>query len=265
MTAHRRPEKKELRLVETGETTPVAEPLTPTEEGKSRAEAPVKQKKGKADAPVVESGGTIGFGFDPAETEHHFIVAIPLSGREPVYINEQFVWHALEERRHLSLALGNAESKMRVVLPLEKWHAIADEVAAEFNARLKKQGKRPGSWKGGYTEVARLFGKELVLLAWAIEDADPALVGTAIRNWKGLTPEERWWLFTMTNAATGHAVTGRNIGWRKAVRFALTESPVPEGGNSLAPTPFRLEAPAKPPTAAPSKPTASRSPKPRRK
>lgn len=29
----------------------------------------------------------------------------------------------------------------------------------------------------------------------------------------------------MTNAATGHALNGRNRGWRKAVRFALTENP----------------------------------------
>jgi len=57
-------------------------------------------------------------------------------------------------------------------------------------------------------------------------DADPALIPTAIRNWLGLTPEERWWLFTMTNAATGHAIAGRDKGWRKAVRFALTENPL---------------------------------------
>ena len=30
----------------------------------------------------------------------------------------------------------------------------------------------------------------------------------------------------MTNAATGHALHGKNTGWRKAVRFALTENPV---------------------------------------
>ena len=29
----------------------------------------------------------------------------------------------------------------------------------------------------------------------------------------------------MTNAATGHAINGRNKGWRKAIRFALTENP----------------------------------------
>ena len=33
----------------------------------------------------------------------------------------------------------------------------------------------------------------------------------------------------MTNAATGHAINGRNKGWRKALRFALTENPVMEG------------------------------------
>jgi hypothetical protein len=32
----------------------------------------------------------------------------------------------------------------------------------------------------------------------------------------------------MTNAAKGHAIAGRNNGWRKAFRFALTENPVYE-------------------------------------
>jgi len=65
-----------------------------------------------------------------------------------------------------------------------------------------------------------------VLLAWAIEDADPGRVQTAVANWMGLTPEERWWLYTMTNAATGQALSGRNRGWRVAVRYALCENPV---------------------------------------
>ena len=49
----------------------------------------------------------------------------------------------------------------------------------------------------------------------------------AIRNWVGLRPEERWWLFAVTAAATGwpeHA----DVGWRKALRFALTENPLAE-------------------------------------
>jgi hypothetical protein len=41
-----------------------------------------------------------------------------------------------------------------------------------------------------------------------------------------LAPEERWWLYTMTAAATGNYLTGRGRGWRKALRYALTENPV---------------------------------------
>jgi hypothetical protein len=70
------------------------------------------------------------------------------------------------------------------------------------------------------------LGKELVLLLWSIEDADPLLIPNAVRNWLGLSPEERWWLYMMTNAATGQAISGKNKGWRKAVRFALTENPI---------------------------------------
>jgi len=51
-------------------------------------------------------------------------------------------------------------------------------------------------------------------------------IPVAVKNWLGLMPEERWRLYTMTNAATGHAVYGRNRGWRKAVRYALTANPV---------------------------------------
>jgi hypothetical protein len=115
---------------------------------------------------------------------------------------------------------------LRVILDRLKWELIAGPARVEFNERLKKMGLKPGQWKPGRTPLSRLYGKELVLLAWAVEDADPGLITAAIKNWQGLMPEERWWLYTMTNAATGHAVYGRNRGWRKAVRYALTENPV---------------------------------------
>jgi Protein of unknown function (DUF3780) len=167
-----------------------------------------------------------GFGFISAESGHHFLVTIPAAQEESVYISEHFTWDDSQARRQLSFALGHEDSKIRVVLPRQKWEAIADTVRVEFNQRLKKNGLKMGKWRVGQIPLSRLFGKELVLLAWAIEDADPAPIPIAIKNWLGLAPEERWWLFTMTNAATGHAVTGRNKGWRKAVRYALTENPV---------------------------------------
>ena len=169
----------------------------------------------------------LGFGFVPSEGDHHFLVTLPKKREDDsIYISEHFEWDESEDRRELHFALGANDSKMRVVLPRVKWEEIAEATKAEFNRRLRKQDKPTCTWSIGRTPVSRLLGKELVLLAWAIEDADPARIPTAIRNWRGLAPEERWWLFTMTNAATGHAISGRGKGWRKAVRYALTENPV---------------------------------------
>ncbi len=167
-----------------------------------------------------------GFGFQFEESEHHFVVTVPSRVRGDVLVAEHLRFDPETGYAPPSLGLGPHDSRLRAALPRAKWDAIADEVRVEFNRRLKKQGLPPGRWKRGDIPVARLLGKELTLLAWAVEDADPALIPAALKNWLGLAPEERWWLFTMTNAATGHALHGRNKGWRKAVRFALTENPV---------------------------------------
>lgn len=165
------------------------------------------------------------FGFDPSESQHHFLVNIPRGATQEIQISEHFTWS--EASGSSSPTVGTqADGQIRVILARPKWDAIADDVRAEFNQRLKRMGKKAGLWRVGYNLVRRELGKELVLLAWAIEDADPSLVPTAIANWKGLYPEERWWMYTQTAAATGHGVTDRSRGWRKAVRFALTENPV---------------------------------------
>lgn len=190
-----------------------------------------------------ETSKPLGFGFNPAESQHHFLVTIPkTSNDDKVYVSEHYEWDESEERRELHFALGREDNKLRVVLPRVKWDAIADELRAAFNQRLRDNGISTGKWHLGQTPVSRLLGKELLLLAWAIEDADPALIPQAIRNWHGLAPEERWWLFTMTNAATGHALAGRGKGWRKAVRFALTENPV-SAGPTTSPTGYEPKQP----------------------
>jgi len=68
--------------------------------------------------------------------------------------------------------------------------------------------------------VQRLLGKELLVLLWAIEQQNVSDEETAvaIRNWLGLKPEERWWLYTMTAAATGFAHQA-GMGWRNALRM----------------------------------------------
>lgn len=176
---------------------------------------------------MAKTAKPLGFGFSPDDSGHHFLVTIPKGSEgDQVFVSEHYEWDPSEARREVHFALGREDNKLRVVLPRVKWDAIADEARAAFNQRLRDNGLPAGAWKPGQTPVSRLLGKELVLLAWAVEDADPALIPLAIRNWLGLAPEERWWLFTMTNAATGHALSGRGRGWRKAIRFALTENPV---------------------------------------
>ena len=183
---------------------------------------------------------TYGFGVDPAQTQNHFYVWIPSKeelsppcqsgqtrttladdGQLTVQVYERFSW-TTEGEQILDLA-----DKLRITMSKHKWGEVKDTLAAEFNSRLKKDGMKIGKFpgKGGVT-VERLFGKEMMVLLWAIEDCDPSVISTAVRNWKGLLPEERWWLYTMTNAATGELKERK--GWRTALRYALCENPVVE-------------------------------------
>ena len=101
-----------------------------------------------------------------------------------------------------------------------RWTAIRSEVQRAFNVRLKEHNLRVSAWKVGDNPVDRLLGKELCVLAWAVEDMNPEKIPVAVRNWLALRPEERWWLFGMTAMSTG-GVHDSNKGWRLALRHAL--------------------------------------------
>ena len=169
---------------------------------------------------------TYGFGVDPAQNKNHFFVLIsPKDPRSastpPVQVYERYSWTAEGEQ-----TLDSAD-KLRIEISKHKWSEVKAAFTSEFNTRLKKDGLKTGKFSQyGGTPVERLFGKEMMVLLWAIEDCDPSVISTAVRNWKGLLPEERWWLYTMTNAATGEIHDKK--GWRKALRFALCENPVVE-------------------------------------
>jgi hypothetical protein len=164
---------------------------------------------------------TIGFGFDAKDAEHHFVVDIPTKGtKDCVRIYERFSWSNDELA---SSPLPYSDLKVR--LDSKLWSAIATPVARTFNARLTADGKPSGRWSAGRTVLERLLGKELVLLAWAIDGNDVGSAGRALRNWQVLTHEERWWLYTMTNA-TSRSPDDNKHWWRRAIAFALCEDPV---------------------------------------
>jgi hypothetical protein len=114
------------------------------------------------------------------------------------------------------------ETVFRCEAPRDESDVVSPEVRAEFNRRLKLEGKPVGRWGADDTAVQRLFGKELLVLLWAVEapEVKPEEIAVAIRNWHGLKPEERWWLYTMTAAATGLAHQA-GMGWRGALQQAL--------------------------------------------
>ena len=161
----------------------------------------------------------LGFGYIPEETKHHFLVRISRSKEQKVLVYERFQWDENEPQK-TELEYEN----IKVELDRHKWDLVKDAVENELNKTLKNNNITVGKFKTGDTPVDRLLGKEMILLLWAIEDSDPTLIPTAIRNWLGFSREERWWLFTMTNATTGHADDKR--GWRKAIRYAITENPI---------------------------------------
>lgn len=171
---------------------------------------------------MAEKKSALGFGFIPEETRHHFLVIIPKAKEGNIIIYERFNWQINNDVQKID----ESRDMAKVQISKHKWKLIEDTLKTEFNNRLKSNNIIVGKWKTGQVPVERLLGKEMVLLVWAIEDSDPSVIPVAIRNWLGLTPEERWWLFTMTNASTGGLYDKR--GWRKAIRYALSENPIEE-------------------------------------
>ena len=163
---------------------------------------------------------TQGFGFYPEESLQHFLVCIPSKSECNVMVYERFNWQ--DDVLHQSINVY--EDKAKVEISKQIWKLLEDAIRREFNSTLKKQKLPSGKFVNGQVPVERLLGKELVLLLWAVEDCDPVVIPAAIKNWLGLAREERWWLYTMTNAATGN-LYDRN-GWRKAIKYALTENPI---------------------------------------
>ncbi len=168
----------------------------------------------------------LGFGFNPDESSHHYLVVIPKKDEQDVIIYERYKWDSETEVQAVNTY---DEDKAKAAISKVKWKQIEDQIKSEFNKRLKSKKLPAGRFSTGQTAVERLLGKELLVLVWAIEDCDPSNIPTALRNWFGLSPEERWWLYTMTNAATGNL--DDRMGWRKALRYALTENPIEANRN----------------------------------
>jgi Protein of unknown function (DUF3780) len=165
---------------------------------------------------------TLGFGFDPRLSPYHFVAVLPDDTTGSVVIEERFGYQDDERDDAGQTPRGRA---VKVVIDAYRWSRIAGTVRAQFNRRLRLEGLPNARWLAGEVTLAPHFGKELTLLAWAVEDADPTLIPNMIANWLGLEPEERWWLYSTVNATSGHPEHGKDRGWRKAIKIAFAENP----------------------------------------
>lgn len=154
---------------------------------------------------------TLGFGVPATSDPHHFKVVIPKANSGRILISE-----------YLGLQAASNEFAVidRLALERLRWTAIRSEAQRAFNARLKAHNLKTSAWKVGDNPVDRLLGKELCVLAWAVEGMAMENIPVAVRNWLALRPEERWWLFGMTAISTGGLNDG-NKSWRLALRHAL--------------------------------------------
>lgn len=170
---------------------------------------------------------SVGFGVPTDEIDpQRFVVRIGASTREPVLIIEDFGISGPKFDPETNL---QSDQVVRCRLDPKRWKMIAATVKQIFNERLKGRKITTGRWEAADNPVHRLLGRELCVLAWAIETCDDALIPAAIDAWAGLRPEERWWLYAIAVHSTGRA-DDVDKGWRKAIRIGLTE-----GAGAMAP------------------------------
>ena len=178
----------------------------------------------------------MGLGFLPEENHHGFVITVPKGSGADDLIRIREVRdiqpETLESSQELVRSLSDPE--LRVVIDRKRWLDLAPGFWDEANRRLRANGIPPHKFQKNPAKpipVHSSLGKELCVLCWAVESALSQDIPNALQNWEALAPEERWWLFTMTVATTGQAMR-KDIGWRKALRFAIADNPYVKGEGS---------------------------------
>lgn len=167
---------------------------------------------------VAKKPSYVGFGAIDEFGAHIFKVTVPQSSKGDVVIIEDYGLKGGDN--------GIPLTSERVSLPRRFWTAISEASRKDFSARLKSKKLSGSRWRAGDNLVDRMLGKELCVLAWAVEHASSVDEARAIAaRWAAFRPEERWWLFSQVVAESGDA-EDTDRGWRKALYYAMSEGVV---------------------------------------
>jgi hypothetical protein len=160
---------------------------------------------------MAEKLTTHGFGVPNDPLPHQFLILIPTARPDPVEIWEDFG----------AAGVGTLAQRLcRAAVPRETWRQVAEGMKSHLNRRLKEKNLKSSRFSTGENRVERILGRELCVLAWAIEDATPDEAAIAFTRWSSHRPEELWWLFQQIDRDGGEWDSSKT-GWRIAIRYAL--------------------------------------------
>jgi len=171
----------------------------------------------------MASRPSAGFGVQDSERDpQQFLVRIGATSRQLVEVVEDY---GISGPRYEPGEQAPVDQVLRCLIDQRRWKIVATPLKNAFNERLKARKYRVGRWETGENRVHRLLGRELCVLLWAIEQCDEDKIQAGVNAWLGLRPEERWWLYAMAAHSAGKAAD-HDRGWRKAIRFGLTEGAI---------------------------------------
>lgn len=108
----------------------------------------------------------------------------------------------------------------RARINLMQWAHIKADVWLFFNNQLSETEWWFSYFITGENYMQNWYGKQLLLLVWAIEDTkDPDEIHRIFTHWFKLSEGEQWWLFTVIEE-TSKELPDRN-GWRRILKKTL--------------------------------------------
>lgn len=158
------------------------------------------------------------FGVPNTAAPHHIVIKVPSDRSADAELWEDFGAAGIGTSLHLIC---------RVILPRAVWCAIAPAVETHMNARIREKGLKTSRLRIGDNRIDRILGREVIVLAWAVEHMTPAQAEAAVARWKHYRPEEMWWLFQQIDI-DGRAWDAPQKGWRAAIKVAFANNEISE-------------------------------------